>query len=98
LIDCTAKAVTHRIAKFKKMASAFNGGKKGGEAAAGDGESDDGADRESTPKTPKSTKKGGKAGKAGKKRAVPEDDDDDDDDDDEQLAKKLKAEDSDNFQ
>jgi flagellar motor protein MotB len=97
LIDCTAKAVTHRIAKFKKMASAFNGGKKGGEAAAEDGESDDGAERESTPKTPKSTKKGGKAGKAGKKRAVPEDDDDDDDDD-EQLAKKLKAEDSDNFQ
>jgi hypothetical protein len=96
LIDCTAKAVTHRIAKFKKMASAFNGGKKGGEAAAEDGESDDGAERESTPKTPKSTKKGGKAGKAGKKRAVPEDDDDDDDD--EQLAKKLKAEDSDNFQ
>jgi flagellar motor protein MotB len=95
LIDCTAKAVTHRIAKFKKMASAFNGGKKGGEAAAEDGESDDGAERESTPKTPKSTKKGGKAGKAGKKRAVPEDDDDDDD---EQLAKKLKAEDSDNFQ
>jgi hypothetical protein len=92
LIDCTAKAVTHRIAKFKKMASAFNGGKKGGEAAAEDGESDDGAERESTPKTPKSTKKGGKAGKAGKKRAVPEDDDD------EQLAKKLKAEDSDNFQ
>ena len=97
MIDCTAKAVTHRIAKFKKMASAFNGGKKGGEAAAEDGESDDGAERESTPKTPKSTKKGGKAGKAGKKRAVPEDDDDDDDDD-EQLAKKLKAEDSDNFQ
>jgi flagellar motor protein MotB len=98
LIDCTAKAVTHRIAKFKKMASAFNGGKKGGEAAAEDGESDDGAERESTPKTPKSTKKGAKAGKAGKKRAIPEDDDDDDDDDDEQLAKKLKAEDSDNFQ
>jgi flagellar motor protein MotB len=97
LIDCTAKAVTHRIAKFKKMASAFNGAKKGGEAAAEDGESDDGAERESTPKTPKSTKKGAKAGKAGKKRAIPEDDDDEDDDD-EQLAKKLKAEDSDNFQ
>jgi hypothetical protein len=87
--------VTHRIAKFKKMASAFNGGKKGSEAAA-EGESDDGAENdgaESTPKTPKSTKKAGKGGKCGKKRAVTEDEDDED-----QVAKKLKAEDSDNYQ
>ena len=84
LIDCTAKAVTHRIAKFRKMAGAFNGGKKGAEAATEDADSDDGAEGS----TPKSTKKGGKGGKGGKKRAVTEDADDQED----QVAKKMKAE------
>lgn len=90
LIDCTAKAVTHRIAKFRKMAGAFNGGKKGAEAATEDADSDDGAEGS----TPKSTKKGGSGGKGGKKRAVTEDADDQED----QVAKKMKAEDSDNYQ
>ena len=83
-IDCTAKAVTHRIAKFRKMAGAFNDGKKGGEAATEEPESENGVDA-----TPKSKK-------GGKKRTATEDDDDDDGK--EQAVKKMKAEDFDAYQ
>ncbi|GAB7323440.1 hypothetical protein MBLNU13_g05892t1 [Cladosporium sp. NU13] len=70
--DCTPKAVTHRLAKFKKMAGSFNGGKKSGDAAAADE-----ADGEDGGATPKKTKKA-KGGKASKKRAAEEDAEGDD--------------------
>lgn len=82
--DCTPKAVTHRLAKFKKMAGTFNGGKKGGEAAA------DEADGESGAATPKKTKKGAKGGKGSKKRAA--EDDAEDDDAEGEAVKKPKLE------
>jgi len=84
--DCTPKAVTHRLAKFKKMAGSFNGGKKGGDAAA------DEANGESGAATPKKTKKGAKSGKGSKKRAAEEDAEDDDDGEGEAVKKpKLEA-------
>lgn len=70
--DCTPKAVTHRLAKFKKMAGTFNSGKKGGDGAAEE------ADGESGPATPKKTIKGAKGGKGSKKRAADEDAEEDD--------------------
>jgi len=79
--------VTHRVAKFRKMAGAFNGGKKGGEAATEEAESDDGAEAIPNPK------KAGKGGKGGKKRAAVEEDDEY-----EHELKRMKAEDSDNYQ
>lgn len=68
ITDCTPKAVTHRLAKFKKMAGSFNGGKKGGDAAAADDADGEGGDA-----SPKKTKKA-KCGKGSKKRAAEEDD------------------------
>jgi len=72
ITDCTPKAVTHRLAKFKKMAGSFNGGKKGGDAAAADDADGEGGDA-----SPKKTKKA-KGGKASKKRAAEEDAGEDD--------------------
>jgi hypothetical protein len=86
ITDCTPKAVTHRLAKFKKMAGTFNGGKKGGDAAA------DEADGEEGGATPKKTKKGGKGGKGSKKRAT---EDAEDDDCEGEPVKKPKVEGSD---
>ena len=86
--DCTPKAVTHRLAKFKKMAGTFNGGKKGGDAAAEDADGEGGAT------TPKKTKKGGKGGKVSKKRAAESAAEDDDDAEGEGLKQaKLEASD-----
>lgn len=84
--DCTSKAVSHRLQKFKKMAGAFNNGKKGGDAAAEE------ADGESGAVTPKKTKKASKSGKGSKKRAAEEDAGDDAEG---EAAKKLKVEASD---
>lgn len=66
ITGCTAKAVTHRLAKFRKQAGAFNGGKQGGEkaaAAAGGAGGGDGDDDEEAP-SPK------KKAAAAKKTAV----------------------------
>ncbi|KAM0704967.1 hypothetical protein Q7P35_007754 [Cladosporium inversicolor] len=82
--DCTPKAVTHRLAKFKKMAGSFNGGKKGGDAAGEDADGEDGA------ATPKKAKKAAKVGKASKKRAA--EDDAEEDDGEEETIKKPKLE------
>ena len=86
LTDCTPKAVTHRLAKFKKVAGSFNGGKKGGDAAAADD-----ADGEDGGNTPKKTKKGAKGGKGSKKRAAEEDAGDDDAEGEAVKKPKLEA-------
>ena len=83
--DCTPKAVTHRLAKFKKMAGSFNGGKKGGDAAAADDADGEGGDA-----SPKKTKKA-KGGKGSKKRAAKEDTEEDDAEGEAVKKPKLEA-------